>query len=93
MDAFEIATANPVVASIVPDEINEYLTFMLKLGELVTLFNEIDLLQIRDYIKILVEIHLEGVCEKHTKAWIGKSINASTKQRGIHSRVPLFYWD
>ena len=37
---------------------------------LVTLFNGIDILQTRDYIKISVETYLERICEKHVDTWI-----------------------
>ena len=65
VDGFELARAKPVIARMVFDKVDAYLTFPLKQMGLVTLFNGIDIDQTRDYIKISVETYLERVCEKH----------------------------
>jgi hypothetical protein len=65
VDGFELATAKPVIARMVFDEVDDYFTFLLKQMGLVTLFSGIDIDQTRDYIKISVETYLEWVCEKH----------------------------
>jgi hypothetical protein len=62
VDNFEVACAVWSVAEAVFDEVNKYLTFPLKCIGLVTLFNEIDVLQTRDYAKIFVDTYLERVC-------------------------------
>ena len=60
------------------DEVDEYLTFPLKRMGLVSLFNNIDVLQTRDYIKILVETYPERVCEKYLAAWLGPAKGKTT---------------
>jgi len=70
VDDIELATANPMTAQMVFDEVDDYLTFPFKRMGLVTLFNGIDVEQTRDYIKISVETYLERVCEKHMNEWM-----------------------
>ena len=72
---FEVVISDPLVASIVLDldKIDKYLSFPLKRMGFVTLFNRIDIVQTRDYIKNSVETCIERVCEKHMMAWMGKS--------------------
>ena len=71
VDDFETATEDPLVTDMVFDEVDEYLTFPLKRMGLVSLFNGVDVLQTRDYIKISVETYLERVCEKYLATWLG----------------------
>ena len=54
VDDFEIATAQPRIVEEIFDKVDDYLTFPLRRMGLVTLFNGIDVLQTRDYIKISV---------------------------------------
>ena len=57
-------------AAVAFDKVDEYLTFLLKRMGLVTLFNGINVLQTRDYIKISVEMYLERVCARHLDTWM-----------------------
>ena len=70
VDDIELATAKPMIARMVFDEVDDYLTFPPKRMGSVTLFNGIDVEQTRDYIKISVETYLERVCEKHMNGWM-----------------------
>ena len=54
VEDFEIATAQPQIAEEIFDKVDDYLTFPLRRMGLLALFNGIDVLQTRDYIKISV---------------------------------------
>ena len=70
VDDFEVACAVPSIAAAVFDKVDEYLTFPFKHMGLVTLFNGIDVLQTRDYVKGSVETYLERVCKHHLDTWM-----------------------
>jgi hypothetical protein len=70
VDDFELATGKSLIAQMVFDEVDDYLTFPLKQMGLATLFNGTDVKQTRDYIKISVKTYLEWVCETHTNGWM-----------------------
>ena len=65
VDNFELAVTIEHIALIVFDAIDNLLTFPMKRMGLVTLFNGIDVLQTRDYIKISVETYITNICEKY----------------------------
>lgn len=70
VDDFAVATDTEATANILFDMIDEKLTFPLKRMGKVTMFNGIDVLQTRDYIKISVQTYLERICEKHLRNWM-----------------------
>ena len=70
VDDFEVATSSEATANMVFDLIDDKLTFPLKRMGKVTMFNGIDVLQTKDYIKISVQTYIERICEKHLKAWM-----------------------
>ena len=65
-----MAVPNERIANILFDAIDDLLTFPLKRMGKVTLFNGIDVLQTRHYIKISVETYISRVCEKHLASWM-----------------------
>ena len=54
VDNFKIVIAQAKISKEIFDEVDDYLAFPLKRMGLVTLFNGIDVLHTRDYIKISV---------------------------------------
>ena len=70
VDDFEVAAKDERTASLILDEIDVYLMFSLKQLGLVTLFNWIDLLQTRWYIKLSVETYIERICGKYLNTWM-----------------------
>ena len=70
VDDFEIAASAERIANILFDEIDDLLTFPLERMGKVTLFNGIDVLQTRYFIKISVETYLSRICEKHLATWM-----------------------
>ncbi|KAL9178471.1 hypothetical protein ACHAXT_003801 [Thalassiosira profunda] len=50
--------------------IDEELTFPLKRMGLVSMFNGLDILQTRDYIKVYAKTYIEHVAEKHLNSWM-----------------------
>ena len=73
VDDFEIATSSERIANILFDAIDDLLTFPIKRMGLVTMFNGIDVLQNRDYIKISVQTYIERFLEKHLNSWMAMS--------------------
>ena len=64
VDEFEIATASECIANILFDKIDDLMTFPLKRMGLVSIFNGVDVLQTKPYVKILVQIYIERISEK-----------------------------
>ena len=52
------------------DDIDEFLTFLLKRMGLVTLFKRLDVQQMRHYVKIPTETYIEKICKKYLKTWL-----------------------
>ena len=70
MDDFTVAAPTEHIANIIFDHIDDFLTFPLKTMGLVNLFNGIDVLQTRDYIKISVETYITRMSAKHLNTWM-----------------------
>ena len=76
VDNFEMATSSERIPNILFDKIDKLLTFPLKRMGLVTVFNGIDVLQTWDYVKILVQMYIEPISEKHLNPWMTISHNS-----------------
>ena len=72
VDDFAVATVSEQVASKVFDMIDDQLTIPLKRLGLVTLFNGIDIIQTKHYIKLSCKSYVERICEKYLDGWLGK---------------------
>ena len=70
VEDFEVAVREEQIANILFDMIDEKLTFPLKRMGLVDMFNGLDILQTRDYIKVSCKTYIERVCQKHLAAWM-----------------------
>ena len=89
VDDFELAAPTERTANILFDMIDDRLTFPLKRMGLVSLFNGLDVLQTRDYVKISVKTYIERIAEKHLQEWMtlkdfpARSTPLPTKQHFI----------
>ena len=70
VDDFAIASRTQHTRDIVFDMINDKLMLPLKRLGLVDLFNGLDVLQTRDYIKISCETYIDKISEKHLTNWM-----------------------
>ncbi|KAL7532881.1 hypothetical protein ACHAWF_004272, partial [Thalassiosira exigua] len=70
VDDFEIAAPNERIANILFDRIDDKITFPLKRMGLVDMFNGLDILQTRDYIKVYCQTYIERISAKHLSTWM-----------------------
>ncbi|KAL7534937.1 LOW QUALITY PROTEIN: hypothetical protein ACHAWF_005003, partial [Thalassiosira exigua] len=70
VDDFEVAVSTAATASILFYQIDDRLTFLLKRMGLVTLFNGLDILQTRHFIKISCTTNIEKISNKHSANWM-----------------------
>ena len=69
VDDFEFATSSVSLANSFYDAIDDHLTMPIKRQGLVTLFNGVDILQSRNYIKISAETYIEKMGSKYLEMW------------------------
>jgi KUP system potassium uptake protein len=69
VDDFELAAPNHEIANFFYDEVDDFLTMPIKRQGIVTLFNGIDILQSRQYIKISAETYIEKMGAKYLSEW------------------------
>lgn len=72
VDDFAVATPSAQVASTVFDLIDGHLKIPRKRLGLVSLFNGIDVVQSKHYIKLSCKSYVERICEKYLDGWLGK---------------------
>ena len=72
VDDFAVATSSETLASRVFDRIDDHLTIPLKRLGLITLFNGLDIVQSRDYVKVSCRSYIERICEKYLDGWLSK---------------------
>jgi hypothetical protein len=70
VDDFSVAAASQSITSHFFDLIDDHLTIPLKRLGLITLFNGIDVLQTRDYIRISCRSYIERACKKYLDSWM-----------------------
>ncbi|KAL7551376.1 hypothetical protein ACHAWF_014575 [Thalassiosira exigua] len=70
VDDFEVAVSTAATASILFDQIDDRLTFPLKRMGLVTLFNGLDILQTRHFIKMSCTTYIEKISNRHLADWM-----------------------
>eukprot|EP00804_Cyclotella_cryptica_P012200 CCRYP_009883-RA/>CCRYP_009883-RA protein AED:0.21 eAED:0.21 QI:0/-1/0/1/-1/1/1/0/337 len=69
VDDFEFGTSSVSLANSFYDAIDDHLTMTIKRQGLVTLFNGVDILQSRNYIKISAETYIEKMGAKYLDMW------------------------
>ena len=72
VDDFAIAAPDKKTADILLDLIDDQLTIPLKRQGLLDMFNGVDVVQTRDYIKISCQTYIDKFCEKYLDTWLGK---------------------
>lgn len=70
VDDFCIAAPTQSLTNQIFDLIDDHLTILLKRLGLITLFNGVDNLQTKHYVKILCITYLEQICEKYLDSWM-----------------------
>ena len=86
VDDFAVAVPSERIANILFDLIDDELTIPLKRMGLVDMFNGLDVLQTRDYIKISVETYLEKIGERHLSNWMKNELTPAVKPTPLPSR-------
>eukprot|EP00804_Cyclotella_cryptica_P013246 CCRYP_007032-RA/>CCRYP_007032-RA protein AED:0.39 eAED:0.39 QI:0/0/0/0.5/1/1/2/0/451 len=69
VDDFEFATSSITLATSFYDAIEDHLTMPIKRQGLVSLFNGVDVLQTRHYIKLSAETYIEKMGAKYLDMW------------------------
>jgi hypothetical protein len=69
VDDFEFVTPSIELANSFYDAIDDHLSMPIKRQGLVTLFNGIDILQTRHYIKLSAETYIEKMGAKYLEVW------------------------
>ncbi len=72
VDDFAIAAPDKKTADILLDLIDDQLTIPLKRQGLLDMFNGVNVVQTRDYIKISCQTYIDKFCEKYLGTWLGK---------------------
>jgi hypothetical protein len=72
VDDFAIAAPNKRTANILLDMIHNQLKILLKGQGLLDMFNGIDVIQTRDYVKIDCHTYIDKFCEKYLDTWLKK---------------------
>ena len=72
VDDFAVAAPNKRIADILFDEIDDRLSIPLKRQGLIDLFNGMDVVQTRHYVKITCQSYIERICQKYLDTWMRK---------------------
>ena len=72
VDDFAIATPDEHTANILLDLLDDMLTMPIKRQGLLDMFNGVDVVQTRDYIKIDCHTYVEKMCTKYLASWLNK---------------------
>jgi hypothetical protein len=70
VDDFAIACSNESTVKKLLDMLDDKLTIPLKRMGLLDLYNGLDVIQTRDYIKINCSMYIKHICEKHLANWM-----------------------
>ncbi len=70
MDDFAVAAPSEQIANHVFDMLDDRLTFPMKRMGLISLFNELDITQTVDFVKIWCSTYLDKVLQKHLSMWL-----------------------
>ena len=69
VDDFELAAPDPETANEFYDAVDDFLTMQIKRQGIVKLFNGVDVLQSRYYIKLSAETYIEKMGAKYLDQW------------------------
>ncbi len=72
VDNFAIAALGKTPAEISLDLLDDQLSIPLKRQGLLDMFNNVDIVQTRDYIKIDCHTYIDKFCAKYLDSWLGK---------------------
>jgi hypothetical protein len=72
VDNFAIAAPDEKTADILLDLLDDQLSISLKRQGLLDMFNGVDVVQARDYIKIDCHMYIDTYCAKYLDSWLGK---------------------
>jgi hypothetical protein len=72
VDDFAIAAPDEKTANILLDLLDKQLSIPLKRQGLLDMFNGIDVVQTRDYIKVSCQTYINKFCEKYLDTWLSK---------------------
>ena len=79
VDDFAIATQDESTANTLLDLIDELLNIPVKRQGLLDMYNGIDILQTRDYIKIDCHTYINKFCEKYVDTWLSNMTTTENK--------------
>jgi hypothetical protein len=72
VDDFAITAPDPQTADILVDMLDDKLTMPVKQQGLLDMFNGIDVIQTRHYVKIDCHTYISKFCKKYLDSWLGK---------------------
>jgi hypothetical protein len=70
VDDFAVAAPDERTANVLLDMIDDKLTIPMKCQEFLDIYNDINVLQTRHYIKILCTFYLNKICKKYLLLWM-----------------------
>jgi len=79
VDDFAIATSDPKTADILLDMLDERLTIPIKRQGYLDMYNGIDVVQTRDYVKLSCKSFVEKCSEKHLTSWMSSYLMAAAR--------------
>jgi len=85
VDDFAIATADEATANKLLDTIDNMLSIPLKGQGLLDMFNGIDIVQTKHYVKIDCHTYINKFCEKYIDTWLGNMAITENKPTPLPS--------
>ena len=85
VDDFAIATADEATANKLLDTIDDMLSIPLKRQGLLDMFNGIDIVQKKHYVKIDCHTYINKFCEKYIDTWLGNMAITENKPTPLPS--------
>ena len=85
VDNFAIAAHDEHTANSLLDLINNNLSIPLKRQGLLNMFNSIDIVQTKNYIKIDCHTSINRFCKKYVDTWLSKMTSTENKPRPLTS--------
>jgi hypothetical protein len=72
VDDFAIAAPNQWTANILLDMLDEKLTMPIKHQGLLDMFNGVDVVKTKNYVKIDCHTYIDKFCSKYLNSWLNK---------------------
>jgi hypothetical protein len=73
VDDFAIAAPDACTSDILVDLINDHLKILIKHQGYLNMYNGVDILQTRYYIKMSIQTYIDKICEPYFSTWIKTS--------------------